>query len=213
LNVGLIPIEDQAALMIGIDEGYFKEQGLTIKTEFQESGSNIVASTASGEYDIATSAASVQMQAAAKDIPIKIIAPSTSRAGRATGIVVPGDSGIKEPQDLKGKRVGTNGLKNITTLGVSATVKSAGVDPSSVEFIEIPLAEQFTAMGEGHIDAMALGEPFVTQALDKGARYLIDPYEALGENAPISTWFASSRFIKECPERVESFVVAISKSN
>jgi len=103
LNVGLIPIEDQAALMIGIDEGYFKEQGLTIKTEFQESGSNIVASTVSGEYDIATSAASVQMQAAAKDIPIKIIAPSTSRAGRATGIVVPGDSGIKEPAGPQGK--------------------------------------------------------------------------------------------------------------
>src|SRR5699024_12259933 len=96
LNVGLIPIEDQAALMIGIDEGYFKEQGLAIKTEFQESGSNIVATTVSGEYDIAASAASAQMRAAAKDIPTKIIAPSTSRAGRASGYLSHVASGMHE---------------------------------------------------------------------------------------------------------------------
>ena len=213
LKVGMLRIEDQAAVLLGSKDGIFKRHGITIDPAFQESGSNIVASTVSGEYQIATAAASVQMQAISNGIPIKIIAPSTARAGRATGIVVPAGSHIRTVADLAGKRVGTNALKNITTLGVSASVEQAGGNPNSVKFIEIPLPEQWAAVQQGHIDAMALGEPFVTQALDHGARYLADPYKPFGDNAPISTWFTSSKFISQCSSTVDKFISSVQESN
>ena len=73
LKVGVIPIADVAPLYLGMDKGFFEEEGLTIEPQLAEGGAAIVPSVVSGDYQIGFSNTTSLIIAASKKLPIQII--------------------------------------------------------------------------------------------------------------------------------------------
>ncbi len=76
----------------------------------------------------------------------------------------------------------------------------AGVDLSTVEFVEIALPDIRLALQEGRVDAGHTGEPFVTVAEQQGNRVIADSYEAIEEGLDISSWFTTDTFLEQSPD-------------
>jgi len=89
----------------------------------------------------------------ADSAPFKIIGAVERPADAGTAIVVKADSGINSLVDLKGKKVSfAKGTANHYFF-VSAA-KKAGLDPSTVELVTIPLTEARSAFIGGAVDAL-----------------------------------------------------------
>src|SRR5215210_6744992 len=71
LKVGVIPIADVAPLYLGVDQGFFEEEGLTIEPQLAEGGAAIVPSVVSGDYQIGFSNTTSLIIAGSKDVPIQ----------------------------------------------------------------------------------------------------------------------------------------------
>src|SRR5918992_123179 len=73
LTVGLIPIADVAPLYLGMNQGFFEEENLTIETQFAEGGAAIIPSVVSGDYQIGFSNTTSLIIAGTENVPVQII--------------------------------------------------------------------------------------------------------------------------------------------
>jgi NitT/TauT family transport system substrate-binding protein len=216
LTVGVIPIADVAPLYLGINQGFFEEENMTIETQFAEGGAAIVPSVISGDYQIGFSNTTSLIIAATQNVPLQII--SQGVLGGATSdeswdaVMVAKDSSIRSPQDLEGKTIAVNTLQNIGPVTINTALDEEGVDYSTVEYVEVPFPEMIPALGAGDVDAVFVVEPFVTQGNAEGARTILLPYVQTTPNLTVATYFASRQYIEENGDIVDRFVRAMNKS-
>jgi NitT/TauT family transport system substrate-binding protein len=216
LTVGLIPIADVAPLYLGMNQGFFEEENLTIETQFAEGGAAIVPSVISGDYQIGFSNTTSLIIAATQNVPVQIV--SQGVLGGATtdeawdAVMVAKDSPIRSPQDLEGKRIAVNTLQNIGPVTINTVLDQEGADYSTVEYVEVPFPEMIAALGSGDVDAVFVVEPFVSQGKAEGARTILYPYEQTAPELTVATYFASRQYIEQNGDVVGRFVRAMSKS-
>ena len=216
LKVGVIPIADVAPLYLGVKQGFFQQEKLTIEPVLAEGGAAIVPAVISGSDQIGFSNATSLVIAASKKLPIKIISqgdiggPSPDDAPDA--VMVRKDSTIREPKDLEGKTVSVNNLNNVGPLTISRTLEKAGADPKKVKFTEVPFPDALAALDAKRVDATFVVEPFVTAALKEGHKALFHSFEETAPDYTVATYFATQEYIEKNPEIVERFVRAINKS-
>src|SRR3954467_9349034 len=113
LKVGVIPIADVAPLYLGIKQGYFKQEKLTIKPRPAEGGAAIVAATVAGDDQIGFSNTTSLLIANSKNVPVKLIAQGVAGAAKVSGAwdaVLVKKGSTLTPKDLEGKTVAVNTL-------------------------------------------------------------------------------------------------------
>jgi NitT/TauT family transport system substrate-binding protein len=97
-----------AFLAYGVEKGFFEEHQVDVEVTPSQGGATVVPAVVSGDTDIAGSNVVSVLLAQAKDIPVKIVAPGTFVSAKQTedfsAILVPGDSDIRSPEDLEGRR-------------------------------------------------------------------------------------------------------------
>src|SRR4051794_37546816 len=71
LKVGVIPIADVAPLYLGIKQGFFKQEKLTIKPQLAEGGAVITPAVVSGDFQIGFSNTISMLIASSKNLPIE----------------------------------------------------------------------------------------------------------------------------------------------
>lgn len=216
LTVGVIPIADVAPLYVGIDQGFFEEENLTIETQLAQGGAAIVPSVQSGDYQIGFSNTTSLIIAASEGLPVRIVSQGVQEAGTPeeswSHIWVPEDSDIEEPADLEGKTVSLNTLKNITEVTARRSLEKHGVDHSQVDFVEVPFPEANQALEQGDVDAIYVVEPFDTVARQSGAREIVAPLYETQPNLTVGTYFTTQQYIADNQEVVERFVRAMNRS-
>ncbi|WP_324278004.1 ABC transporter substrate-binding protein [Blastococcus brunescens] len=170
------------------EEGLFDEQGLDVTLEQTSGGAQAIPSLIAGEYDITYGNYTSALLAAQQGLPIRIIAGNDVGADDH-GIMVNEDSPFQEPADLEGARVAVNNLQNIGTVAVRAVLEDAGVDSSTVTFVELPLPDMQGALDAGDVDAIWQVEPFQASSLANGDRMLFPSSAARWTTCP---WPAGS---------------------
>jgi NitT/TauT family transport system substrate-binding protein len=216
LKVGVIPIADVAPLYLGMDKGFFEEEGLKIEPQLAEGGAAIVPAVVSGDYQIGFSNTTSLIIAASKNLPIQIISQGVL-AGETPeqawdGVVVPKGSDIKEIGDLEGKTVAVNTLNNVSQVVVNTALKEAGADYTKVKYVEVPFPDMNAALESGRVDAAFQVEPGYSGALAAGGRNIVNAYEEMAPNYTVATYFASKQYIAENRDVVDRFRRAIAKS-
>ena len=216
LKVGVIPIADVAPLYVGMEQGFFEEEKLTIEPKLAEGGAAIVPAVMSGDDDIGFSNVTSLVIAASKTLPVQIVSQGV-RAGKGEedafdGLFVPEDSDIRKAEDLAGKTVSVNNLNNVGPLTISNALEKAGVDPKSVKFLEVPFPDAVAALKAKRVDAIWVVEPFRSQAAAEGFRLLMTPFEEAAPNYTVAAYFASEEYIQKNPEIVARFVRAMNRS-
>jgi NitT/TauT family transport system substrate-binding protein len=216
LNVGVIPIADVAPLYLGMKKGFFEDEQLTIKPQLAEGGAAITPAVMSGDFQIGFSNVISLLIAASQDLPVQIISQGVL-AGKTeeeawADLLVLKDGPIQEPQDLEGKTIAVNTLKNICEVTIKASLEKDGVAVDTLKFAEVPFPDMNAALEAGRVDAACVVEPFVSQG-KAGAARGIDPfYVRTAPDLTVATYFTSRQYAEENADVVDRFVAAMNKS-
>jgi NitT/TauT family transport system substrate-binding protein len=205
-----------APLYVGMDQGYFKAEKLTIQPRPAEGGAAIVPAVVSGDNQIGFSNTTSLIIAAGKKLPIQIIAQGVL-AGKGEkdawdGLIVAKGSDIRSPKDLEGKSIAVNTLNNVGPLTINQSLEREGVDYRTVKYVEVPFPDMNAALESGRVDAAFVVEPFYSQGRGSGARSLFSPYEETAPNLTVATWFTSRQYIEQNRDVVDRFKRAMDKS-
>lgn len=216
ITVGTLPIVTNTVLALGVEKGFFKEEGLNVKLASAQGGAALVPAVVSGQYDFAFSNNVSLLTARARGLPIKIVAAASSAGTNPTppdeAIVAGPKSTAKSLAELNGSTVAVNGLKNMVEVADRVALEKAGVDVGSVKFVEVGFPDMPAALASGRIDVAHVAEPFLSQAVKGGARILSAPYREVLPDVFMSSWFTSEKVIAEKPDRVAAFQRALEKS-
>ena len=115
-----------------------------------------------GSIDITAGSSTSAIAALAAKIPLVIFAYQKMAPG-SEGIVVKKDSGINSIKDLAGKKVAVNRGGTGEYLLMQG-LETNGVDPKSVERIYLSPSDSGPSFTQGHVDAWATWDPFLTIA-------------------------------------------------
>jgi NitT/TauT family transport system substrate-binding protein len=214
--VGVIPIADVAPMYLGMDKGFFEDEGLTLEPQFAEGGAAIIPSVVSGEYEIGFSNTTSLIIAASQNVPVQILTQGSlggaSPEDAWDAVLVEKGSDIRSPQDLEGKTIAVNTLQNIGPLTINTVLKKEGADYTKVKYAEVPFPDMNPALEAGRVDAVFVVEPFVTQGEAAGSRPILFPYEETVPDLTVATYFTSKPYIEANAAVVDRFVQAMTRS-
>ncbi|MEU4829256.1 ABC transporter substrate-binding protein [Streptosporangium sp. NPDC023615] len=214
LNIGVVPVPSSAPLFIAQEKGFFKAEGLTIKTETIQAPQAVMPKILNGSIDtFLTSYVSLITISDSGAAKLKMLAESQQGAPGINGVVVVKDSPIKEPKDLKGKKIAVNVLKALGEVTVSAQLKVHGLAPADVSFVAVPFADQLAQLKAGTVDAAWMAEPYISAAQkDLGGRVIIDTLSGPTEGLPLDGWATTADWLAKYPKTAAAFQRAIGKA-
>jgi NitT/TauT family transport system substrate-binding protein len=216
LKVGVIPIADVAPLYLGMKQGFFEDEKLTIKPQLAEGGAAITPAVVSGDFQIGFSNTISLLIAASQNLPVQIISPGVSGAASEKDawddLLVPKSGPVKTTKDLEGKTIAVNTLKNICEVTIKASLEKDGVDVDSLKFAEVPFPDMNAALDAGRVDGACVVEPFVSQGKAGKSKGVNPFYERTAPNLTVATYFASKQYAEENADVVDRFVSAMNKS-
>jgi NitT/TauT family transport system substrate-binding protein len=216
LNVGVIPIADVAPLYLGMEKGFFEEEQLTIKPQLAEGGAAITPAVVSGDFQIGFSNTISLLIAASQDLPVEIISQGVlggkTEEEAWADLLVLKDGPIKQPQDLEGKTIAVNTLKNICEVTIKASLEEEGVAVDTLKFAEVPFPDMNAALEGGRVDGACVVEPFVSQGTAGEARGIDPFYVRTAPDLTVATYFTSTQYAEENADVVDRFVSAMNRS-
>jgi NitT/TauT family transport system substrate-binding protein len=201
VTVGATSSTSDAPIYIADKKGYFQAEGLQVKVINFRSAADMVAPLGAGEIAAGAGSASAGLyNAVARGIRIKIVADKASSPPGygATKILVRRDhvdSGrYKELKDLRGMKFAMNapGVSNTSTL--NTLLKSAGLNYSDVETIDMPLPDHVAALKNKSVDASASVEPGPALAIRNGDAVVIKSDDEILPNHQIAVLLYSEEF-------------------
>lgn len=216
VKVGIIPILDVAPIYLGQKKGFFASRKIELTLEAGQGGAAIVPGVVSDQFQFGFSNLTSLMIAQTKNIPIKAVAAgvsSTGEAGKDFGaVVVTANSPIKSAKDLAGKKVSVNTLKNIGDTVTRESVRKAGGDPATLNFVEMPFPNMPAALADGQIDAAWVVEPQLSTIKAAGGREVASTFVDAAPNLTVAAYFTSTKLKESNPDLVERFTAAVNES-
>ncbi|MBL5972239.1 MAG: ABC transporter substrate-binding protein [Candidatus Leucobacter sulfamidivorax] len=215
LNIGFLPIPDVAPIYLGVEKGFFEEEGLTLNIDAALTGQT--QGVVAGTYDFAMANTAATIVAASQGIPIRYVAPGGAEQESAdtamAAVIVAGDSPIEGAKDLEGKRVAVNQLGSIASVTIDELVRQAGGDPSTIQYSELGFPNMGAALDAGEVDAAWVVEPFRSINELAGKKVVMHNLYEVKPGLLFSTYFTTEAYAQQNPEIVERFVRAVIKSN
>lgn len=165
LRVVLMPYLSFAPILIAEEEGYFAEQGLQIEFVQMNRSAAAVPALAQGELDVLPGTISLSfLNAIARGARIKFVADKgyvaptgcTHFALVARRALVEGGE-LNSPARLKGRRISAYRASS-SEYYVDKVLKTAGLMPNDIEFVDVPSAVALEALKKGSIDLATSGE-------------------------------------------------------
>lgn len=216
ITVGVIPIVDVAPIYLGVDQGFFEEEGLSLTLEKAQGGAAIVPAVIAGQYQFGFSNSTSLILASSNGVAVHAVTSGVATTGKDGAdfgaVIVPSDSDIQSAKDLEGKTVAVNTLNNINTTTINQAVRDAGGDPTTITYTELAFPDIVGAVEKGDVDAGQVVEPFLTTATGKGMRQVVSNYAATDPNLTISMYFVADTYASENPDVVDRFTTATNKS-
>jgi len=119
--------------------------------------------------------------------------------------------GIKDIQDLRGKRLGVSSIRGSDHMVAEELLRSKGINPAQLQ--PVALGDTFVRLQSittGAVEVTALSPPHDLMAQQAGGKVLAGPPEV---GMPASGMITSERFIKENPQFVRRGGRAILRAN
>lgn len=216
---GVAASSSPVGMLIGIEQGFFEEEGLNVTTTPAATGAAGVTQLINGQVQVALGGLSATITAVNQGIPVLFVsggvADHADPAGTQYQTIVAGDSDIQSFKDLEGKTVAVNSLKCCWEFWMREAVEKDGGDQSKVNFVQLPFADGVTALRSGDVDAISTLQPFATNLRKDGFRDIGDSAAIAFDNPDASNtmYFMSKSFIDANPTVVERWRRALQKAS
>jgi NitT/TauT family transport system substrate-binding protein len=215
IQVGCTATSDCASAMVAVDEGIFKKHGLDVEMTPIAINSNIPAAILSNSIQVGGPTSTVFLQAVDGGLDLVAIAGASvmnPTSNTAIAAFVRNGLTIKEPKDFIGKKVGAPGLNAFLHVLFVKWLVEKGVDPKSVNFVEVTFPTMADIIKSGGVDAVLTAEPFVTRMINAGLGSVGVRYGAdLGRTDPIIFYAASRDWAEKNAATVKKFREAIAE--
>jgi ABC-type nitrate/sulfonate/bicarbonate transport system substrate-binding protein len=187
-------------------KGYMKDEGLEERVIFVAPTTSIQAMLG-GDVHFTGAGSSALVSIARGNTPLKVVIATNDRV--LQWLVTRPE--IKNPKDLKGKKIATTGVAAIATFMLKQILTKHGLDGNKdVNYLDVGQGNQLTALLGGGFDAAVLSVEQRYVALDKGMHEMF----FMGNEVKNSwgTLATSDKLIKENPKMVAGFVRATLKA-
>lgn len=213
IKVGALTAIDVAALYVGVNKGYFQQEGLDVEPVVVKSGPQSIPQLQHGDLDI-TGVNYVSLFSAQDKVGgLKLVSDGYQAGPNTLVLQAPKDSPIKSVNDLRGKKIGTQERGNINELALNAVLEADGVNPAEVQYVPIKFPDMPQALQSKQVDGVLPVEPFITKAaVSVGAKTVLDIASGPAANIPLLGWASTDQFVKGNPKTVAAFQRAMSKA-
>ena len=209
-----LPGGDKSFVYAGVQQGFFKEEGLEVKIIPGRGSADAVTKVASGSADVGFGGISALMMAAAEGkIPVKAVMSLYSKQPDA--LFTRADSKIKSLKDMEGKTVAMPTFSSSNALWPIVLQKN-GVDASKIKVIKSDPATLAPMLAQGRVDAtinwVTVAPAFGAVLKQANKDLAVLPWSQFGLDGYGWSVMANEKLIKERPEVLKRYVRALSKA-
>jgi putative hydroxymethylpyrimidine transport system substrate-binding protein len=136
LTLDWYPNADHARIYAAQAEGFFEDEGLDVELQQPSDPAAVLQLVAAGQSEFGVSYENEMTNAAARDVPVKSVMAIMQQP--LNSIISMKETGIEEPKDLAGKKVGYAG-QSFGSAVLDTVLRQAGEDPASVEKVNVGL--------------------------------------------------------------------------
>jgi len=161
----------QLPLWVNKEAGLARKYGIDLEILLIAAGSLNMQALVGGSIQVSQNSASAAIQAALKGVPVVIIATAESKIP----FQIISRPEIKEPQQLRGRRIGTSRFGGSGDTAIQAALKAWKIDARDVKILQSgATAARISALTLGHIDAKIISYPELFYARKLGMNVLGD---------------------------------------
>ncbi len=218
VRVGLLASISDSGVYIGLERGYYREQGLDLTAETVPDPNTIVTLTSTNQLDVGGSGVTANpFQAAVRGIPVKIVADKGQQRpgfGYYPLIVrqVLYDSGqLRSFADLRGRQVGKLSRCDSQDPQLERALERGGLTRDDVELRYMSFPDMNAALANGALDATWQVEPLATLAEDRGIARRLAGGDEIYPNQQLAALYYSPDFAART-DQARRFMVAYVRS-
>ncbi|MCA6215439.1 ABC transporter substrate-binding protein [Ideonella sp. B7] len=209
-----LPGGDKSFVYAGVQEGFFKAEGLDVKIVPGRGSSDAVTKIGAGAADVGFGGISALMMAAAESgVPVKAVMSLYSKGPDA--LFTRADTKIKTLKDVEGKTVAMPTFSSSNQLWPVVLQKN-GVNPDKVKIIKADPATLAPMLAQGRVDAtinwVTVAPGFNAVLKQAGKELHVLPWSQFGLDGYGWSVMASDKTIKERPEVLKRYLKALNKS-
>lgn len=171
IRIGAATSSEHATVFAAMEKGIFAKHGLDAKVIMYQSGVDMVNGMLGGAQEVSVMGSIPFLVGAGKGQPLVLIAalhgdPLRAYYNAGMSVVGRAGAGLKEGdlKSLAGKKIGL--IRGAAGEGyILGLLAGAGIKVTDVTLVNLPPANQVTALRQGDIDAMVSWEPWATTAV------------------------------------------------
>lgn len=209
-----LPGGDKSFVYAGVEQGFFKAEGLEVKVLTGRGSSDAVTKIATGTADVGFGGISALMMAAAEGkVPVKAVMSLYSKQPDA--LFTRASSGIKTLKDMEGKSVAMPTFSSSNALWPVILQKN-GVDASKIRVIKTDPSTMAPMLAQGRVDATinwVTVAPAFKDVLSQAKQELsVLPWSNFGLDGYGWSALASDKLIAERPDVLRRYLRALNKA-
>ena len=159
VRVGYIGLTCEAPIFTAFEKGFFKDEGLDVTLVKCDWG-NYKDTLALGGFDITHHLVMMFLKPIEQGLDVKFLAGIHRGCLRVQAATA---GNIHSVEDLRGKRIGVQGIGTPPFIFANRALAAHGIDPAKeIEWKVFPAAELALALQRGDVDAVADSEPIGT---------------------------------------------------
>ena len=216
IRVVNIPVTNYTPMIVARDKGWFAEENLSVTWAPVSQGAVAVEAVYGGSAEIGGSSIFEPMVARGNGLDVMFAVAGTHTRKTPpdnSALLVRADSDIHSPKDLAGKKISAGLINSVNFVHMQAWLEKHGVDPKSVQFLELPFPQMADALFQKRLDAVWNVEPFVTFMMKTGkARLLAYPYIETIPGMDITSYIAKESWLKANHDTAVRFKRAIDRA-
>jgi NitT/TauT family transport system substrate-binding protein len=212
----VMPVTNFTPMLVARDKGFFADENLSVTWTTVPQGAIAIEAVYGGSAEVGGGSIFEPMVARGNGLDMVFLAASTRIRPEKpdnSGLVVRTNDKINGAKDLVGKKVSAGLINGPNYVHMREWLQRNGVDPTSVEFLELPFPQMADALFQNRLDAVWNVEPFLTFMVRSGnARVIAYPYQENVPHMDITGYVAKESWVKANPEVALRFKRAIERA-